>query len=125
MNRPVMRSSVRGTTCEVEEAARALRNEPTPAERVLWGALRRQQLGGLRFRRQHPVGRFVLDFYCPGARLAVEVDGGIHDHQAERDAERTAILKAAGYRVLRFRNDEVSKDLPSVLRRILAEANEP
>jgi very-short-patch-repair endonuclease len=92
----------------------------TEAERVLWEALRGRRLAGLRFRRQHPVGRFILDFYCPIAKLCVEVDGGIHDLQAEQDAERSAALAAGGYRVVRVRNEEVLQDLPSALARIEA-----
>lgn len=109
---------IRGTTPQVERAAQVLRNEPTPSELVLWGVLRKQQLGGLRFRRQHPVGRFILDFYCPRAKLAVELDGGVHDDQEGRDAERTAVLESMGYRVLRFRNEEVLNGLTTVLQRI-------
>ena len=105
---------------ELQERARELRQEMTEAERVLWDALRGRGVAGLRFRRQHPVGCFVLDFYCPAAKLCVEVDGGIHDTQPERDAERSEILTAGGYRVLRFRNEEVLTNLPSVLSRIAA-----
>ena len=110
--------SVRRTTPEVEKAARDLRRNMTPAEETLWKALRYQRVGGLRFRRQHPVGRFVLDFYCPSVKLAIEVDGGIHDQQRDRDEERIGVMNAAEIRVLRFRNEEVLNDLPSVLRRI-------
>ncbi|MBA2243563.1 MAG: endonuclease domain-containing protein [Gemmatimonadetes bacterium] len=110
----------RGTSTEVERAARDLRRRMTPAEALLWSALRRHQLDGMQFRRQHPVGRFVLDFYCPAAKLAIELDGEVHGEQAERDAERTAVLSAAGYRVMRFRNQEVLDHLDSVLERIRA-----
>ncbi len=96
----------------------------TKAEQVLWAALRYRKARGLRFRRQHPVDRFVLDFFCPSAKLAIELDGSVHDQQAERDEERTRVLEAAGYRVIRFRNEEVLNDLPSVLRRITAAAVE-
>ena len=70
------------------------------------------------FRRQHALGRFILDFHCHTARLCVEVDGGIHDLQPERDAERDACLAAAGIKTLRFRNEEVLGDTRAVLRRI-------
>ncbi|MET0398287.1 MAG: endonuclease domain-containing protein [Longimicrobiaceae bacterium] len=109
---------VRGSTRATEERARELRGELTPAEERLWSFLRRKQLDGLRFRRQHPVGRFIVDFFCPSHRLCVEVDGAVHESQVERDAERTAVLSAAGYRMVRVRNEEVLKDLPSVLQRI-------
>ena len=101
-----------------------MRREPTEAEQVLWGALQKKQVAGLKFRRQHPVGRFVLDFYCPSIKLVVEVDGGIHDSQLERDAARTRALEAYGHQVLRFTNDEVMRNLPSVLQRISAAASD-
>lgn len=118
-------SRIRGTTQKVERVARELRREMTPAEKKLWNALRKQRLADLRFRRQHPVGRFVLDFYCPATKLGIEVDGGVHDEQIERDRVRTMALESAGYTVLRFRNDEVLNDLPSVLRRIEGAARQP
>ncbi|HEX8241898.1 MAG TPA: DUF559 domain-containing protein [Longimicrobium sp.] len=109
---------IRKNSRELQTAARGMRREPTPAEKVLWDVLRGRGLDGLRFRRQHPVGRFVLDFYCPIHKLAVEVDGEVHDAQQERDAERTAVIEAHGYRVIRFRNEEVLDNLPGVLARI-------
>ena len=83
--------------------ARALRRALTLPEVVLWQALRGGRVGGLRFRRQHPVGPYVLDFYCPSARLAVEVDGAAHDlpEQAARDRRRDAWLADQGIRGLR------------------------
>ena len=99
-------------------AARELRRNETPAERALWRVLRDRGVNGLRFRRQHPLGGFVLDFYCAEVSLCVEVDGGVHDAQQERDAHRTASLALRGIRVIRFRNEEVLTDLPFVLRRI-------
>jgi len=109
---------IRGTHQEIEEAARRLRQELTPAESILWQALRGHQLDGLKFRCQHPVGRFILDFYCPSAKLVIEVDGGIHDQQQVYDQARTEKLEAFGYRVLRFTNDQVMKDLSAVLEQI-------
>jgi very-short-patch-repair endonuclease len=96
-------------------AARELRRELTPAERALWAVLRGRRLGGLRFRCQHPVGPFVLDFCCPAAKLTIEVDGAVHDSQQEQDAARTEHLEQYGYRVLRFTNVQVLTDLDSVL----------
>jgi adenine-specific DNA-methyltransferase len=86
----------------------------------MWRALRDRRLNGHKFRRQHPVGPFVLDFCCPAARLAIELDGGVHAAQAEQDAARTELLAANGYRVLRFPNDAVLHSLPSVLDQIRA-----
>jgi very-short-patch-repair endonuclease len=115
-------SRIRGTTPEIEAAARRLRRNMTPAEKKLWEALRGKQLGGLKFRAQHPVGPFILDFYCPACKLAVELDGGVHEDQTAHDAARTRQLNDYGYNVIRFRNEEVLGDLPSVLDRILAAA---
>jgi very-short-patch-repair endonuclease len=104
---------------EIDEAAARLRHERTPAEQRLWNALRNRQLGGLKFRSQHPVGAFILDFCCPDHRLVIEVDGEIHNDQQERDQARTEQLQAHGYTVLRFTNEEVMSDLRPVLNRIL------
>ena len=76
------RASIRGRSRELSETTKTMRRELTPAEDRLWNALRNSQLNGLKFRRQHALGRFILDFYCPAVRLAIEVDGGVHDDQA-------------------------------------------
>ena len=89
---------IRGTTQEIEKAARKLRKNLTPAETLLWEALRNKQLGGLRFRTQHPVGNFILDFYCPSCKLVVEVDGLVHTYQNDYDDARTAKLAEYGYK---------------------------
>ncbi len=111
---------VRRTWKDLDEAAKALRERSTPAESMLWERLRAKRLGGYKFRRQHPVGRFVLDFYCASQKLCVEADGPIHDGQQERDAARDAVLAAYNVRVRRFRNDEILNDVENVLTRILA-----
>ena len=98
--------------------ARALRKRMTPAERRLWAVLRDGRLSGAKFRRQYPAGRFVLDFYCRAAMLAIEIDGEIHTHQSEYDEARTAYLESYGIRVIRFRNEDVLHDLPGVLNHI-------
>jgi very-short-patch-repair endonuclease len=114
---------VRGATQPAVEAAKLHRLEMTDAEAVLWDVLRGRRLGGLRFRRQHTVGPYILDFWCSELRLVEEVDGPIHDHQIDYDEARTAHLEAYGYTVVRFRNDEVLSNLDAVLNRILATAN--
>ena len=113
-------SGVRNTTWSLNDAARMLRRTSTPAERALWNALRGRALAGLKVRRQHAVGPFVLDGYCPEHKLAIELDGAIHEHQVEYDQTRTEHLAAYGYRMLRFRNDEVLIDPPAILERIRA-----
>ena len=109
---------IRGTTPEIEQAARKLRTNLTPAEALLWSALRNKNLEGLRFRCQHPVGNFILDFYCPACKLVIEVDGEIHNHQIDYDEARTAKLAEYGYTVIRFNNEEIINDLPKVLTKI-------
>jgi very-short-patch-repair endonuclease len=117
------RPRIRGVSREVQQVAKQMRRDMTPAERVLWLALRGGKLRGLRWRAQHPVGQFVLDFYCPACRLAVELDGAHHNAQQEQDAARTTFLQAYGCRVLRFPNAQVLANLDSVLQAI-AEAVE-
>lgn len=95
--------------------ARKLRELQTPAEQKLWSVLCNRQVDGLKFRRQHPMGKFIVDFYCGSNRLVIEVDGGGHLDQEEYDAERTAWLEGQGYRVIRFTNLEILKDLNSVI----------
>ena len=106
--------------------ARSLRHDATPAERILWTKLSRSQLGGFKFRRQHPVGPYVLDFFCPTLLLCVEVDGDQHGFEREiaRDARRTAYLENKGIEVVRFSNHEVRENLTDVADAILHRANE-
>lgn len=104
----------------VMNAAREHRREPTPAEERLWDAVRDQQIRGLNIRRQHPVGPFILDFYCPKKKLCIELDGSVHDGREMMDEARTESLGTMKIRVIRFRNEEVINNLPSVLQRIEA-----
>ena len=99
--------------------ARALRRDMTLPEGLLWQALR-QRPDGLKFRRQHPFGRCTIDFYCPSARLIIEVDGEVHGmgRQAESDARRDAWLKSQGLTVVRFAAVDVMNDLNSVVKAI-------
>ncbi len=108
------------TASIVGQRARELRGRMTHAEAILWQRLRAKQMCGLRFRRQEPVGNFVADFYCAPARLIIELDGDSHSERAESDAQRDAILRAEGYVVLRFTNEQVFNDLTSVLETIAA-----
>ena len=99
--------------------ARQMRNNPTKAEHLLWQILRRKGLG-VRFRRQQPMGPFVVDFYCSAARLVIELDGEQHATEENRryDEERTGELERLQCRVLRFWNGEVLNDLDGVVGRI-------
>ncbi len=98
--------------------ARKLRRDMTDAERRLWTHLRASQLEGVKFTRQYPIGDFVVDFACRSARLAIELDGGQHaDNSA--DEERTRLIEAHGYRVIRFWNNDVLQNTDGVLTMIL------
>lgn len=100
---------------------RDLRNHATPAQRALWQVLKQRQLQSRKFRRQHSVGRYVLDFYCPEERLVVELDGAVHDDplRREHDAERQAGLEALSVRVLRFENRE-ALETPEIVAAAIA-----
>ena len=112
------------TWAKLRDSAKAFRASPTPGEKRLWNALRSRQVAGLRFRRQHAVDRYLIDFYCSEARLAVEVDGPIHEEQAEQDLVRQQYLEQLGIRVLRVTNDEVMRNLGEVLFRIQKAASQ-
>ena len=100
--------------------ARQLRKEQTDAENLLWQVLRARRLCGFKFRRQHPVGGYILDFYCHNVGLAVELDGGGHSEAEQRfyDEERSRIILGAGVQVVRFWNHDVLTALESVLEEI-------
>ncbi len=116
---PKKSSRIRGTSTPIENAAKQLRKSLTPAEKHLWQELKGTKLAGLKFRRQHPVGNFILDFYCPTHKLVIEVDGEIHETQVDYDAARTAQLESYGYTVLRFQNEMVIYQTELVLAEII------
>lgn len=95
--------------------ARSLRHEPTEPEKRLWSCLRNGQIEGAKFRRQHPIGAFVLDFHCDAARLAIEIDGDTHADQALYDERQTAWLGAQDIEVIRFTNRDVIDNLEGVV----------
>jgi very-short-patch-repair endonuclease len=109
------------TTWKHVLAARKLRQEQTQAERALWEALRGKRLQGLKFRRQHPYESTILDFFCVEHQLVIELDGSVHDlpDQSHTDQERTRILNEHRLQVIRFRNEEILKDLPGVFQKII------
>ena len=107
------------------DRARRLRRDQTEAERKLWAHLRSRQLAGAKFRRQHFISPFIVDFCCPECGLVVELDGGQHVERTEADQRRTAFLQAQGYRVLRFWNSEVFTALDAVLEQIWAVLSDP
>ncbi|RXH01479.1 endonuclease domain-containing protein [Bradyrhizobium zhanjiangense] len=104
-------------------AAKKLRANTTPHERILWRALKELPMDGSHFRRQAPIGPYVVDFFCPAKRLIIELDGGHHneDDTAARDLDRQRWLENEAYRVIRFWNSEIAADLTAVLERIYVE----
>ena len=102
------------------EPARRLRRNQTDAERLLWFRLRDRRLDGLKFKRQVSIDRFVVDFFCADAKLILELDGGQHDPDGERDRDRTKVLETMGYLVLRFWNHDVMQNMDGVLEEILS-----
>ena len=105
--------------------ARRLRNQQTDAERKLWNLLRNRQLHSFKFRRQHPIGSYIVDFCCLEQGLVVELDGGHHLLQKEQDQCRTHFLAQGGYRLLRFWDHEVLTQPEAVLQSILEELQSP
>jgi very-short-patch-repair endonuclease len=101
--------------------ARRLRRDQTDAERVLWFRLRDRRLNGLKFKRQVPIDKYAVDFCCAEARLIIELDGG--QHATRDESNRTAVLEAMGYLVLRFWNNDVLQNMNGVLEEILNAAN--
>jgi very-short-patch-repair endonuclease len=104
------------------DRARELRNEPSAAESLLWTRLRRSQLAGLKFTRQLPIAGHFADFACRAIKLVVELDGSQHLDMTEADAERTRRIERAGYRVIRFWNNDLTGNIDGVLQAILTAA---
>ncbi len=98
--------------------ARQLRNDMTEAEKWLWEKLRSRELDGFKFRRQRPIGPFVVDFVCLKKKIVIEVDGGQHAEELEQDKRRSEFLTREGYKVLRFWNHEVLQNGEAVLSAI-------
>ncbi len=105
----------------LRERARKLRKNQTDAEQTLWQHLRRRQISGHRFRRQHPLGNYIVDFFCFEEGLVIEIDGGQHAEQTDYDNERTRWLESQGYRVMRFWNNEVQEEIEAVMQAIWEE----
>jgi very-short-patch-repair endonuclease len=107
----------------VRQRAKELRRSITPAETALWERLKNKQLHGLKFRRQHPLHHFILDFYCHAHQLVVEIDGRIHQQQRDYDEARTEWLVRRDFKVIRFTNEEVLNDIEAVLKKIALACN--
>ena len=118
MNNPEKWDIPPGLKRRMHGVARDLRQHATPAETILWQAIRNRQLDGRKFRRQVPIGAYVVDFHCASERLVIEVDGPIHESLQEADQLRQELIEALGIRFVRLRNEEVEADLPSALDKI-------
>jgi very-short-patch-repair endonuclease len=103
---------------KIKPIARQLRTQPTPAEKQLWQYLRGNQLQGAKFRRQHSIGPYIVDFYCHSARLVIKIDGPVHQYTHEEDAIRQTFLEECGLHVFRFTNNQVLSNIQSVLDQI-------
>ena len=105
--------------------ARAMRHMPMDAERKFWWQVRDRRLSGFKFKRQIPIGKYIVDFVCVEKRLVVELDGGQHALQEDYDRIRDKFLEARGYRVLRFWNDEVLTNMDGVIEGVLMALQQP
>ncbi|MCH7624377.1 MAG: endonuclease domain-containing protein [Chloroflexi bacterium] len=110
-----------GWGSSLRDRARDLRRNSTETEKVLWKHLRLKQLAGYRFRRQHTIGNFIVDFFCFEKGLAIELDGGHHTVQGDYDQKRTLWLESRGYKVLRFWNSQIMTEMDAVKEVILKE----
>jgi very-short-patch-repair endonuclease len=109
-----------GAKPDIFKLAKKLRKWETVAEKLLWSHLNKNQLMGLQFRRQHPINRFIVDFYCPKIKLVIEVDGSIHDipeYQAH-DIGRSEVLNDFGITVIRFTNEQILNEIDSTIKQI-------
>ena len=123
MKTRVLNSAKREIYEPLKILSRAMRNQPTEAESILWSKLKRKQLGS-NFRRQHIIDRFIVDFYSLEKNLVIEVDGEIHDSQKERDKAREQLLMQLGCKIMRFTNNEVFYELDDVVRTIQEQLKE-
>ena len=116
LGRSVDQSFFFGASPEIKSRAKALRKRMTWCEKILWQVLRKNRLRQYYFRRQHPISRFIVDFYCHELRLVIEIDGPYHIsmEQQEKDQNRTAELENFGIKVIRFSNDEIIKNVRKV-----------
>jgi very-short-patch-repair endonuclease len=108
---------------ELLQRAKQLRSDSAPAEQILWARLRDRQVDGIKFRRQIPINRFIVDFYCAAARLIIELDGDSHSDREAYDAQRTVALQQLGFTVIRFDNSDVFDHLDTLLNSILEHCN--
>ncbi len=109
----------------VTELSRENRKNQTPQEELLWKRLSGKKVGELKFRRQFPIGRYIVDFYNHLNKLVIEIDGKIHEQRKEYDKNRENYLKACGYKIIRFTNDEVESNIEYVIKTIIDSTKVP
>ena len=107
-----------GADLNIRSKAKDLRKNMTYHERILWKYIRNRKLNGIHFRRQHPYGIYILDFYCFEKQLVIEIDGMIHLKNIEYDEERTAYLESSGLKVIRFKNEDIEEKIEWVIKQI-------
>ena len=107
-----------GATPQTMKKAKLLRSKMTQSESILWEKLKGKQINGLRFRRQHPINIYIVDFYCHTQKLVIELDGEIHKSQIEYDNERTKDLNIYGLNIIRFHNYEIEEDIDNIISKI-------
>lgn len=100
--------------------AREMRSDMTASEEILWEYLRNRKFHGLKFKRQHPIERYITDFYCHSLKLVIELDGGVHEDRKEYDKNRDDYLSACGYNVLRISNEEITSSIETTIEKIKA-----
>jgi very-short-patch-repair endonuclease len=124
-NKEMFDSLFKGASPQHFEMARALKHDMTKAEKLLWEQLRDRKFDGLKFRRQHPIDRYILDFYCSKMKIAIEVDGGVHNtiEQKEYDETRTIRLNELGIQVLRIKNEEIEGSIITALEKVRKQIN--
>ncbi|MDD5217091.1 MAG: DUF559 domain-containing protein [Candidatus Omnitrophica bacterium] len=110
---------------EIKKFSRTLRKNMTDAERLLWRHLRMNQIDGCKFRRQSPIGKYVVDFVCFPKKLIIELDGGQHNAEKQNDRVRDAWLKGQGFQVLRFWNHDVMRNCEGILQEIVKQLSGP
>jgi very-short-patch-repair endonuclease len=125
LKRPEDHEFYYNTTANIMKLAGELRKNQTKAEKALWQALRKRNLKGHKFRRQHPIGRYIVDFYSHSVKLVIEVDGSIHDILSvkEHDTGREQEIVSLGLHILRFTNKQVLNNLDSVVEEIISALN--
>ncbi len=111
----------------LKQYQRYLRRNLTPAERLFWSKIRSRQINNLKFRRQHIIGKYIVDFYCAGVKLVIEIDGDTHDGSPaiDSDLRRTRFLESLGYRVIRYNNSNVLKNIDGVIQDLINQNQPP